>query len=511
MKTRPPSSPSIRATSVTARLAIVAALLIAVSSLATACFSTYRSPDLGGLYNRAAQHNHPERNPIVVIPGLLGSTLEDAESGRVVWGAFTGQTAKPKDPEGARLIALPMRPGAPLAELTDGVQATRVLDKVRVRFLGLPLQLKAYFQLLGALGAGGYRDEALALSGGIDYGEGHFTCFQFPYDWRRDSVENARRLHAFLLEKQAYVQEETEKRFGIPGAEVKFDLVAHSLGGLVARYYLRYGPADLPEDGSPPALTWAGADLVERAVLVAPPNAGALEAVENLVEGRSFGGPLAPDYPAAILGTFPSAYQMLPRPHLAALISEETGEPLGDLWDPSLWEELEWGLADPDQDPVLERLLPELADENGGDAGRRREVALDHLAKSLERARRFAAALDRPAVPPPGLDLFLVAGDSKPTDARLTVATSGRHKGRLRLFSRGPGDGTVLRRSALMDLRTQTGGWDPPLRSPVAWSNVLFLFTGHLGLTKEPTFTDNVLYWLLEDPRWDSSPADRSL
>ena len=26
------------------------------------------------------------------------------------------------------------------------------------------------------------------------------------------------------------------------------------------------------------------------------------------------------------------------------------------------------------------------------------------------------------------------------------------------------------------------------------------LFTNHLGLTKDPIFTDNVLYWLLEDP-----------
>jgi hypothetical protein len=29
----------------------------------------------------------------------------------------------------------------------------------------------------------------------------------------------------------------------------------------------------------------------------------------------------------------------------------------------------------------------------------------------------------------------------------------------------------------------------------------MFLFSDHLGLTKDPAFTDNVLYLLLEDPR----------
>jgi hypothetical protein len=30
---------------------------------------------------------------------------------------------------------------------------------------------------------------------------------------------------------------------------------------------------------------------------------------------------------------------------------------------------------------------------------------------------------------------------------------------------------------------------------------VTFLFTDHLGLTRDPAFADNVLYLLLEDPR----------
>ena len=93
-------------------------------------------------------------------------------------------------------------------------------------------------------------------AGAIDYGEDHYTCFQFDYDWRRDIVESAQRLHAFVLKKRRYVQEEIRKRFIVSDADVRFDLVAHSMGGLVARYYLRYGAADLPADGSLPPLTW---------------------------------------------------------------------------------------------------------------------------------------------------------------------------------------------------------------------------------------------------------------
>jgi hypothetical protein len=51
-----------------------------------------------------------------------------------------------------------------------------------------------------------------------------------------------------------------------------------------------------------------------------------------------------------------------------------------------------------------------------------------------------------------------------------------------------------------MDERV-AGGWSPMLQSPIQWEDVLFLFRGHLGLTKDPVFTDNLLYWLLEDPR----------
>ena len=227
-------------------------LIAIVAILFSACTKAeYGAPDLGGLYNRAATRVHEEGNAVIVIPGILGSKLRDSESGQLVWGAFEKDTANPETPEGARLIALPMKKGAPLSELTDNVHSDGALDIVKVSLFGLPIELNAYVNILSTLGAGGYLDEMLASNpvNDIDYGNDHFTCFQFDYDWRLDNVENAKRLDAFIEEKRAYIIEEYKKR-GIQRDEVKFDIVAHSMGGLVTRYFLRYGAEDLPEDGS---------------------------------------------------------------------------------------------------------------------------------------------------------------------------------------------------------------------------------------------------------------------
>ncbi|MEE8139083.1 MAG: hypothetical protein V3T81_09495 [Thermoanaerobaculia bacterium] len=44
------------------------------------------------------------------------------------------------------------------------------------------------------------------------------------------------------------------------------------------------------------------------------------------------------------------------------------------------------------------------------------------------------------------------------------------------------------------------GSWSPNLRSPIDWIHVTFLFSDHLGMTKDLAFSDNVLYLLLEHP-----------
>jgi len=84
-----------------------------------------------------------------------------------------------------------------------------------LRFLGIPLELNAYYYILCTLGVGGYRDQQLAVSHAVEYGDLHFTCFQFAYDWRRDLVESALALGRFIKAKEVEVQHEIFRRLGV--------------------------------------------------------------------------------------------------------------------------------------------------------------------------------------------------------------------------------------------------------------------------------------------------------
>ena len=109
-------------------------------------------------------------------------------------------------------------------------------------------------------------------------------------------------------------------------------------------------------------------------------------------------------------------------------------------------------------------------------------------------------ALDQPAPGCP-VELRLFAADTEPTIARVRLVERG---GKWVPEFDGddlmePGDATVTRRSALADLRpsTEQQQW---LRAAVPWAGVTFLPDDHIGLTKNPIFTDNVLVHLLQQP-----------
>lgn len=447
------------------------------------------TPRLGSIYSRAASQLEAERNPVIVVPGILGSKLVDPESGKVVWGAFGGDFIKPSTPEGARLASVPMDEDTPIDQITSPVVPDGALDRFKFTLWFLNFRLSAYHNILRALGVGGYKDEDIDASTAIDYG-GHFTCFQFDYDWRLDMSANAKRLDEFIKSRHAYVKNEIARRFGEKDVEIKFNIVAHSMGGILSRYYLRYGSADLPNEGPLPSVTWEGAQHVKSLIMVGTPNAGSLAALKQLIEG--FGDiPFAPGYDPVLLGTMPALYQLLPQSRHRALLQRGDGKGASlDIYDPELWIKLGWGLASPDADKTLKVILPKI-----GSAAERRRIALVHLRKNLARAERMWAALNVPARPPPELSLNLFGGDAVPTDAAMEVDLD---TGDYEVEEKAAGDGVVLRSSSLMDERMD-GSWTSRLRSPITWDRVFFLFTDHLGMTKDPAFTDNILFMLLEE------------
>lgn len=446
--------------------------------LPTAGLSAPAHRYLSRIYDVPARRHGPDRNPIIVIPGILGSRLEIADTGEPAWGVLGGGYLRRHFED----IAFPMEAGIPLRELHDDLVPAGVLDRLRVN-LGASIQVKAYGQLLSALGVGGYRDEDLGRSGAIDYGDEHFTCFQFGYDWRRSSVENAALLGKFIREKKRYVEQENRRRFGVT-SPVKFDVVAHSMGGLVARYFLHYGDQALPEDGSLPDLNWGGARDIEKLIVVGTPNAGSASAARQLINGYR-PAPVLGEFPPSLLATMPSLYELLPRARHGR-VRDAAGASL-DLFDPEEWTKHELAFFADDQAKTLARLLPGI---EGGEA--RREVARDHLRKCLLNAERFHAAMDRPAELPEGTKMYLFAGDA--TTTLDGIGVDGR--GRAVEDGDAPGDGTVTRASAL--------GAGPPHENGISadplvdWSHTTFIAADHLGLTSNPTFIDNVLHLLLD-------------
>ena len=438
---------------------------------------------IGPSEQKNIDYEGPLRNPVILIHGFLGAHLRDTKSNRNVWGKFHAQDVLNMPNERFRSLAIPMEIGKSLNELEDDIVPDGVLDKVKVTFYKYTYEQKGYSNLIDVLEEGGYHFEGSASTTGKTFP----TLFSFAYDWRRDIQWNVVRLHKFILEKKAYIAEVYERLYGLKEYNVKFDLMGHSMGGLLTRYYLRFGPNDLPADGAAPKVTWAGAENVANAFLLGTPNAGYADTLLELTRGIDI-----PPAPPALIGTWPTYYQMLPPPGRRTVIS--TSNPAKgeiDLFDIDIWKKMRWGLADPRQDAVLKKLLP-----NVSSAEKRGAIAIDHLEKCLKRAKSFVQAMSVDATPPQGINLFLVLGNAIKTSNTLAV---NEQNGSLKVLEYAPGDGKVTKASALFDQRNENN-WTPHFRSPIKWKNIILLRAAHMGITVDQAFKDNVLFLLTNRP-----------
>ena len=495
-------------------------------ALLSACAPEAQLPDLKQIYQRAASAEGagPARRPLIAIPGTLGSRLVDRVSGRAIWGGGSrGISADPEDPEEYALIALPIPKGdEPFSALVDTVEPDGVLETAEAEVLGIPININVYGEALGVLAEGGFRVQRglrRFRSGGDRDGieedlfdavlpvraepalapkpepapESAFDTFQFDYDWRRDLVETAHKFGRFLQERRARVAAQR----GVPEAEVKFDLLAHSMGTLISRYFLMYGFAEPPSGSATtlPPITWAGAEFFSRVVFVAPPNSGSILALDNLINGKEL-GPLQPVYPPALLASHVSTYQLLPRAHHRRVL--KNGAPVTGLFDAALWEAMGWGLFAPDAEAELALMMP---DEPSPE--RRLDRARAYTKRLLNRAEIFHRMMDSWGPPPAGLDLFLVVGGGFETPA---TAEIDPESGVFQITGFEEGDGVVLRASALADGR-QDGDLTTGFRSHLRFKTTLFLPDEHVELTRNRVFGDNLLFWLLEAPRGGTNLA----
>ncbi len=303
---------------------------------------------------------------VVFVPGICGSQLLRPD-GTEAW-LNLGNTLGHHD------LSLPRK--LPFARSRDDLHPGFLVgtDALLPRAFGFT----EYADVLSLLDSAGYEP---GTGPGLRYAV-------YTYDWRRDLVESARGL-ALRLEGLA-------REKGDPAA--RFHIVGHSMGGLVARYYLRYAGAE-PSADAP--VTWAGAPRVASLVLAATPNAGSLPALGAILGGERVGLSYT-TLAASVVSRMPACYQLLPVAGTCPLLDTH-GKPLDlELHDVATWERFGWGPFAPAPD---DRFAPER----------------EFLAAVLARARAFHAALSRPAATPCPVAVHAVGGDCLLTLARAVV------------------------------------------------------------------------------------------
>jgi pimeloyl-ACP methyl ester carboxylesterase len=341
------------------------------------------------------------RVPVVLLPGILGSRLATAGVRRLLWGDLASLYAPPR---GARDLG-----PDPVDDAAWGaVRADGILE-------GIPIvpglwEVPVYRDLVDALvGPGGY---ALDSPGGEPG-----TLFPFAYDFRRDLVELARELGAFV--------DRVRSRTG--AAQVV--LLGHSHGGLIATWLARFSAAavagPLVPEGREGASGARSDPRIRAVVALNVAFRGALDNLKMMVAGyrpAPLGFRFGPDL--CLLARAP--VETLPAPGTGCF-ADAGGRPLAiDVYDAEQWTRHGLGVF---STKARRALRARLARAGARDPARacEREIARlsGWLAESLARAGRVHRALSGPL--PPGTAPHRVIGARNlPTLARAVLVHDGR-------------------------------------------------------------------------------------
>lgn len=332
-------------------------------------------------------------------------------------------------------------------------------------------------------GPGGY----LRTEPGTTVADQQRRYYRFTYDWRQDNHQTAAQLNALV----------DQIRIDHGNDTLQVDIVAHSMGGLVTRYWLRYGNTDVLNSNDFP-INNEGADKARKVILVGTPNLGSTSALQQILVGADF---TVNDVAPEVLLSFPSAYQLLPHPIVDAVLGSN-GRPLErDIYDINVWRALGWG---PFDHTVRQRL------QKKGWSTAHLEALERYVGKHLERARRFVWSLTvKNAMAPHELIVF--GGDCVASPARILIEDIA-DESFVRLWPNEikkphsninyetlmlePGDGAVTKASLLA--RTELDPSIPRHRYSDFPLDYAVMFCGdHTDLPGNITFQDNLLHILL--------------
>ncbi|OLE51261.1 MAG: hypothetical protein AUG51_23820 [Acidobacteria bacterium 13_1_20CM_3_53_8] len=463
----------------------------------------HHTPNLERIFAEA--RTQKGKRPIIVIPGILGSQLVNSETGEVVWpSAFRSSD------DG---LTLPI--SSNLEANRDSLVPRKIVDTARFQYANIKIgpEVYIYHDLLEALkNYGGYREGDWDNPG---EGGDQDTFYVFAYDWRRDNVESAR----LLIRKIESLKQKLNR------PDLRFNVLAHSMGGLVARYAAEYGNTDLPPDGVRPQPTWAGATHISKIIIFGTPNEGSADAFATLLEGYSVTEGLRPRLPLLnkltredVL-TGPSIFQLLPHASVVRFLDENLQPITVDLYDPASWLRYGWSAyGDPDfrQRFVEGRMHGDYAPLKPGSL----EDLDAYFAAALHRAKRFHEALDMQVDGQTPVPLFAFGGDCEETlDApvlmrdrktgrwvtlvrpRSFVTSSGKKISRETALEAMymPGDGRVTRRSLLGADLPGSHSSDSLFNTPLPISYAIFACDLHGKLQNNKNLLDNALTTLVNE------------
>ena len=386
------------------------------------------------------------KNPVILIPGLAGSELRHGSLKEKLW--FRTFKSKSED------LRLPI-----VADPTTSHDALIATDALRTVKIGVLPVFDVYGGFIKAMATrGGYHEEQweTASDGGFQD-----SLYVFAYDWRLDNVENAR----LLIRKVEALKLRLKK------PDLKFDIIAHSMGGLISRYAAMYGDVDLPPDGQKPQPTWIGAEHFSKIILLGTPNEGSVDSLNALVNGYSLGSiridlPFVQDSSKFMVFTIPAAYQLLPAPGTLRAFNDKL-EPVSiDIYDPKVWSKYGWSVID---------------DKNFGAkfSAAERAIAPVYFEAGLSRGKRLHEALAAAAGKTGGVSFYVLGSDCESASDSILVYQNGKASkwktlfrptgftrsdgsrmtgDELRKIMLAPGDGIVTRRSLEASTESETAG-----------------------------------------------------
>ncbi len=353
--------------------------------------SINRVPDLHRLYERRPLTRDFKVNvnevepPVILVHGVFGARLRHRDTHQEAWpgglmslmfGSYDG-------------IALPIDEHTLQPSLSE-LEANAITDRAAGQdFYG------AIIRTLNTVG--GY------VKGipGEPVTDAKRRYYVLAYDWRQDNVQTAHRLDELI----------NAIRADYANPNLRVDIVAHSMGGLATRYYLRYGTSDVLDSNDFP-MNNHGASRVHKVILLGTPNLGSVSGLSEFLRGFKVG---LRSISTETLATMPSAYQLFPHPIRSAVISVNGKILNRDLFDVNVWRAFQWSIFDPQ---VRNRIIQRFDNPQRG---------IQYLAtleryfeKHLERARRFVWSLTVP-IEHNQVRHVVFGGDCELTPARIVI------------------------------------------------------------------------------------------